>query len=239
MSDQPLPSALGAAWGLPASEARPGPKPRLRVQTIVETAIETADTDGQAPSLSRVARALGVTTNALYRYVGSRAELDMLVAEAVLGPPPRLGDAPWRGAVRGWAQAMRDRHAQHPWLVEIQAYVPMLPNTLGWLDALLGALVDGGLDLAQAMRAASIIDGYVRAVATRQQAPARATASEQALWYTPEITAEVSRLSREAGLTHVADVLDGSVFESSALTGEDDFLGGLDVILDGLEARRT
>ncbi|SRR6266545_7256436 len=49
-----------------------------------------ADADGIAALLPRLAARIGVTTNALYRYVSSKDELLVLVRDAGWGVPPEL-----------------------------------------------------------------------------------------------------------------------------------------------------
>jgi AcrR family transcriptional regulator len=83
-----LPPGLALAGGVTAPGRR-GLKPAHTVERIVELGIELGDTGGfEAISLQRIAGRLGVTTNAMYRYVSSKEELIVLVADAAWGPPP-------------------------------------------------------------------------------------------------------------------------------------------------------
>ncbi|MGP3957088.1 TetR/AcrR family transcriptional regulator [Nonomuraea sp. 3N208] len=101
-----LPPGIALAWGLnPAGPnkgtRRRGPKPAHSVERIVEVAIEVADTEGFAGlSMPKIAGCLGITANALYRYVRSKEELLVLLAEAGWGPPPESvrQAANWRAA---------------------------------------------------------------------------------------------------------------------------------------------
>ena len=204
---------------------------------IVDVALQLADERGRGGhSLSSVAERLGVTTNALYRYLGSRAELDVLLGERAMGPAPTMPDAlPWDHAVRFWLRAIRERHRAHPWLVDVQVYVPLMPNMLAWLDALLHALSTAGFDAAPAMWAASVIDGYVRAAAVRdRERLVPQGTDERALWMTPEVVTQVAALARDRGLDHVATVLENAFFASDGLEDDASFDAGLDLILNGL-----
>src|SRR5512139_2166546 len=70
---------------------RPGPKPGLSLDRIVQASIELADAEGlDAISMQRVAGAFGFTTMSLYRYVPGKAELIDLMIDMSLGPPPDL-----------------------------------------------------------------------------------------------------------------------------------------------------
>ena len=78
--ERQLPPGLALAWGMVPDTPRRGPKPAHSVDRIVEEAIAVADEDGFAGlSMPRIARKLGFTANALYRYVRSRDELLVLL----------------------------------------------------------------------------------------------------------------------------------------------------------------
>lgn len=204
---------------------------------IVDVALQLADEQGRGGhSLSGVAERLGVTTNALYRYLSSRAELDVLLGERALGPAPTMPEtAPWHEGVRFWVSAIRERHRTHPWLVDVQVYVPLMPHVLAWLDALLHALMATGIDTARAMWAASVIDGYVRATAVRdRERLVPPDADERALWMTPEVMTQVATLARARGLDHAATVVENAFFAAEGIEDDASFEAGLDLILDGL-----
>src|SRR4051794_441692 len=103
----PLPPGLALAWGV-TSPGRRGPKPAHSVEKIVEAAAELADAHGIAAlSLPKVAARIGVTTNALYRYISSKDELFVLLREAGWGTPPESIQraANWRDGVTAWTYA--------------------------------------------------------------------------------------------------------------------------------------
>src|ERR1044071_8495408 len=80
-----LPSAIESAWGLRERPPK-GPRPGMSVPAIVDAAVRVADADGLAAvSMSRVAKELGAATMALYRYVGSKDELLMLMVDTGYG----------------------------------------------------------------------------------------------------------------------------------------------------------
>jgi AcrR family transcriptional regulator len=156
-----LPPGLALAWGVPP-EPRRGPKPAYSVERIVAVAVELADESGfPALSMPKIASRLGVTANALYRYVASEEELVVLLADAGWGPP----EAPaqrghWRAGVTSWVRAFVARTRVHPWLLDIPVRgVPLTPNVLSWLEVLLDALTDTGLDPADKLACATLLDG--------------------------------------------------------------------------------
>lgn len=84
-----LPPVVAKLWGR-ETVPRKGPRPRLDLDTITAAAVELADAGGLAAvSMSSVAERVDVATMALYRYVGSKDELLILMAEAALPPPPQ------------------------------------------------------------------------------------------------------------------------------------------------------
>ncbi|WP_425489529.1 TetR/AcrR family transcriptional regulator [Nonomuraea typhae] len=93
------------AWGLHPATRRRGPKPAHSAERIVAAAIEVADEDGFAGlSMPKIAARLDITANALYRYVRSKDELLVLLAEAGWGPPPQSvrQATTWRTAATEW-----------------------------------------------------------------------------------------------------------------------------------------
>ncbi|HVX42730.1 MAG TPA: helix-turn-helix domain-containing protein, partial [Mycobacteriales bacterium] len=144
MNPEDLPEQLGwlaTAWKL-APPPRRGPKPAHSVEEIVSVAIELADRGGiEEVSLPKIAHRIGVTTNALYRYVGSKDELLQLLNDAAVGDPPRLGRRGWRAAAADWSHALIGRYRRHPWMLDIPIHgAPITPNSLGWVEVLLQAL---------------------------------------------------------------------------------------------------
>jgi AcrR family transcriptional regulator len=87
--DAHLPPGLVLAWGEPAKSNKLGRRPTQSVEQIVDAALELADADGFAAlSMPKLAQKLGLTANAIYRYVRSRDELLVLLGDAAWGPPP-------------------------------------------------------------------------------------------------------------------------------------------------------
>ena len=114
---------------------RPGRKPGVTIEEIVEAAISIADGEGlSAISMQRVAAKLGFTTMALYRYVPGKAELIDLMVDSALGPPPALTESKrsWRPALKEWARLISAAFYKHPWALESTGRLrPTGPNELG------------------------------------------------------------------------------------------------------------
>jgi len=163
MSDD-VPRVVRGLWGSVA-EGRRGPKPALTVQEIAAAGVAIADADGlEAASMGAVARRLGFTTMSLYRYLDSKADLQLAMVDVAVGPPPELNRRRgWRAQLRGWAEAEAARLSEHSWALEVRPGSPPLgPNTLAWMDVGLQILERAGLPPERAASTLLFVDGYVR-----------------------------------------------------------------------------
>lgn len=230
----PLPPGLALAWG-GTSPGRRGPKPAHSVEKIVQAAVELADTDGlEAVSLPRLAATIGVSTNALYRYVSSKDELLVLVRDAGWGPPPDSirQSANWRDAATAWTHAVIDHYGVRPWLMDVPVPgSPMTPRLLRWLEVLLASMGETGLSNRDRLRCALLLDGYafstaslIRKLRVAARQPAESAAAYEFL------------LPRLQDFPVMAEMLSTGAFGSSGdfPAGAIDF--GLRRILDGIDA---
>lgn len=102
---------------------RRGPKPRLSLERIVDSAIAQLGGDTGELSLAAVARALGVSPMALYTYVPNRDALRTAVGERILStlPQPAQGLS-WRAQIYGWLWSMHDLLERYPMLFSLMAW---------------------------------------------------------------------------------------------------------------------
>ncbi|MEU3020813.1 MULTISPECIES: TetR/AcrR family transcriptional regulator C-terminal domain-containing protein [unclassified Nocardiopsis] len=241
-----VPKVLLTAWGA-APAARKGPRPKLTVARILETAIALGDQGGtEAVTMSRTAAALGVGTMSLYRYVESRSDLLLLAADAVLGAPPEPEGRTWRERTHSLARAMRSVFRRHPWASQIPVTVePLAPSYVRWAEAGLAALEETGLDIAERARVMTLVWTYVRAEGELAEEQRRAWAAE-GLDPADAHRAFVHRLDTLVGADDFPRVraLLGSdlLAPGPAPHGEDgadeaEFARSVDLVLDGVEAR--
>jgi AcrR family transcriptional regulator len=230
-----LPPGLVPAWVTGPDRPRRGPKPAHSVERIIAAAVELADADGLAgASLPNIAASLGLTTNALYRYIGSKDELLVLVADAGFGPPPASLDASaeWRTAVRAWTHAAVERYQARPWLLDLSFRGgPVTPHHLHWTELLLAALSTAGLSDVDALGCARLIADFARTTAERLRAltdpdsadtPARAA----------DVRAFLQPLLAERGYPRLAALASDGHYPAEPSV---DF--GLDRLLDGISPR--
>jgi AcrR family transcriptional regulator len=207
---------------------------------VVAAAVRLAKAEGlTAVSMSRVAAELGVSTMALYRYVGSKDELLVLMVDAALGEQPVAEDSPlpWRTALERWAALYRDRLHEHPWSLDLPiSGPPVAPNQTAFLERGLRALRDTGLAEHEKASIVLLVSGYVRssaALAAQLEGFLRATPTpdEAMLGY----AALLRRLTDAERFPALHAVIDAGVFDrADDPSVEFDF--GLERILDGIEA---
>ncbi|MDG4758818.1 TetR/AcrR family transcriptional regulator [Micromonospora sp. WMMD710] len=234
-----IPPAIESAWGLRERPPK-GPRPGLTVPGIVDAAVRVADADGlSAVSMSRVAKELGAATMALYRYVGSKDELLLLMVDTGYGPPPgppSPGDG-WRAGLTRWARAEHDVLRHRTWLLHVPITgPPITPQQLGWLEDGLRCLDDTGLAEAEKMSVILLITGYVRneATLTAQIAEGSRAAGIDPGELMPAYGRTVARLIDPARYPALHRVLTSGVLNQDD-DPDDEFTFGLDRILDGIE----
>ncbi|MDL4819315.1 TetR/AcrR family transcriptional regulator [Actinomadura opuntiae] len=231
---QELPPGLALAWGLPIKTSKLGRPPSQSVEQVVEAAIDLADADGFAAlSMPKLAKKLGLTANAIYRYVRSRDELLVLVAETGWGPAPDLvsGADRWRTAATTWTQAMIDRCGVHPWLVDLPVRgAPMTPNLLRWTEVILETLTGAGLSPKEAIQCALLLDVYARRIAGIRRDLRQSSAGSVKSTAVQDF---LLPLLREHGYPIVAALMLGGDYSDDI--DDSDVTFGLTRILDGID----
>ncbi|PSK98012.1 TetR family transcriptional regulator [Murinocardiopsis flavida] len=167
-----MPAGLGRLWRLPVG-GRLGRPAELDVERVVRTAVDLARRDGLGGvTLAKVAKELGYTPMSLYRHVGSKDELFVLMGDFAYGAAPALDAVPggWREGLRQWAIAMRAMYAEQPWLTVLPVSGPPSgPNAVDWMDACLRVLRDTGLGWGEKVGIQTVLSGYVRHMALMAQ----------------------------------------------------------------------
>ncbi|WP_051393075.1 TetR/AcrR family transcriptional regulator C-terminal domain-containing protein [Glycomyces arizonensis] len=109
--------------------SKPGPKPKLSVEQIVDAAIRVADREGSCFSMRGVSAELGVGTMTIYRYVPGKAELIDLMVDRLsrVGPDaPDLSGMGWRERLELLAEGTWKVYSTHAWLLELNQRRPVL-----------------------------------------------------------------------------------------------------------------
>jgi len=235
-----LPKSIAAAWGV-REQPRKGPRPALTLDRIVEAAVRVADTDGlEAVSMGRVATEAGTAPMSLYRHVASKDELIDLMVDAAWGVMSTAvpADEDWRAGLTRCAWEMRRAAQRHPWAVRVPLRsLPVLPNQIAWFDSALGAMAGTGLSEVRKASVIMLLAGYVRNLAsTEADIMAAMIASGQApVEWMNGWAAMIRNVADRDRYPALATFMDAGVFET-ADHPDDEFIFGLDRILDGIEA---
>jgi AcrR family transcriptional regulator len=201
-----------------------------RRQEIAQAALALVDRDGlDALSMRRLAAEVGVGTMTLYGYFRTKEDLLDAVVDVAQGgyrPAPPAGG--WRESLRMVARDWHRGLARHPSLVQLRLRRPVLsPEAFRGTEVAMTALLDGGFPPAEAARAFRVLFLYVFATA--------AFNDEEV---TPERTREVARAAASLPDDEFPTLTAMMPRELAAsMGGEEQFEYGLDVVLDGLEAR--
>ncbi len=217
------------AWAQGRTPSR-GPKPALSIAEIAQAAILIADREGlEAVTMQRVARAVDVTTMALYRYFPGKADLLAVMIDAAGGVAPALGKASsWRDRLREWSHRCAAIYRDHPWFLEATTVrrSVMGPNELSWMEVALKILAEASLSPKESYYAFLTIIGHVRSHATFEQIKNNGGSPQE--WIR-----DLTRLLRSEGEKY--STLQG-VLGSGALSGKsgEAFEYGLNCILAGI-----
>lgn len=204
------------------------PRPRsLHPDRLAAAALAVIDRDGLAGLTMRaVAKTLGMSTMALYRYVTDRDELELLVAEWVLRDvDPSPPDGPdWTEKIKTMVLRVRDQVGAHP------RTVPLLIGNrqrsralLRWSETVLAILTEAGFTGADRVVAMRGLLGYLNGALLQEQLGPLAGPGTVAMTALP---AAEFPLMRETALA------------AGGVPAEREFDGGLDIVLRGLAATR-
>jgi len=235
-----LPQSVEIAWGLRDRPTK-GPRPTLHIDRIVEAAVRIAATDGLAAvSMGRVAKELGVGTMSLYRHVGAKDELLVLMTEAAYDTPPPapVPDEGWRAGLTRWAQRLYEVSTANSWVLRMPvAGPPATPNQLAWMEGALTALAGSGLAPGRQVEVVMLLAGFVRTEATTASdlATAMATAGSSEQEAMEAYGRLMTKLVTPERFPQVAAAFAAGVAEEDD-SPQQRFDFGLAVLLDGIAA---
>lgn len=243
MSDQALPAGLARLWRL-AGPARQGRPAALDLDRIVSAAVDLADQDGlPAVTLDKVARQLGVTKMALYRYVGGKDGLVELMVDHAMTPPPapRAGSGPWRAELGDLAHALRELYTRRGWLLAAPiSGPPRGPRSIAWMDALLHTLRTVDVDWGVKLNVLLVLDSYVRQACLVEQQLRAGRGERRQVDVEHDYGAALARLVDPRRFPDAARMFAANPFPADNPPGRDiaaeDFRFGLTLVLDGIAA---
>lgn len=256
-----LPPVVARLWGRGTAPRR-GPKPALSVEQVVRAAVDLADAEGlPAVSMARVAESLGYSPMALYRYVESKDELLVLMADAaadVLALPP-YDEGDWRAGLAAWTRAQIEGVLARPWFLDLPLTTAQVgPNRLRWIDRAFAILAPLDLTTDEKLQIVGLLAQHVLGegrvqVETRRAAVDAVRRAQGLPGGTPEADLDQDAVAAvnpyadyELVLTRLVDpetypaltgALAGWTPTEAQLDAWESGIGlGLDILLDGIEA---
>jgi AcrR family transcriptional regulator len=232
----PLPHVVALSWGV-ALQPQRGPKRELSIERIVETAIEIADAEGLAAvSMSRVATSLGYTTMSLYRYVTSKDDLLLLMQDAAgeVAVPAEVANTNWRTELRQWVLFYVGIYRRHPWFGDIPiSGVPVMPNSLAFLDWGLRSLRTLPLGEQEKMAIILLATSYARAHGTLERDLAHVNDGQNA---PPDLDGALREFVTAERYPNLRPLVESGTYSTSPVADDfDDFAFGLERMLDGIQ----
>lgn len=160
--------------------SRRGPKVRHSTDDVVDRAIALADAEGlSAVTIRALAQALELSTMSIYTHVNSRADLLVLMADAVYARMPSSpeGTVDWRERVRGVAEENLRLFRAQAWLIDVNdARVVLGPGTIAKYERELHAFDGMGLGAVERDAALTFVLDFSRSAAARMHVEESATA---------------------------------------------------------------
>ncbi|MFJ8011835.1 TetR/AcrR family transcriptional regulator C-terminal domain-containing protein [Streptomyces sp. NPDC096339] len=166
----------------PSPAPDPDPERELSLDRIVRTAVEIADAEGLAAlSMRGIAARIGVAPMSTYRYVPSKEDLVLLMADAAFGEETYPADAPedWRSRVELSGRTLWRLYRRHPWLAQVGSLTrPLLvPNLMVHGEWVLDALDRQGLDPETVFDIHVLLYSHVQGLAAHLETEAQAEAT--------------------------------------------------------------
>jgi AcrR family transcriptional regulator len=212
------------------------PRTPLTRQRVLRAAVALADRGGVgALSMRKLAQELGVEAMSLYHHVANKDDILDGIVDVVFGEIELpTGEAGWEAAMRRRSVSAREALRRHPWATGLmESRRTPGPANIRHHDAVLGVLRNAGFPVELAAHAYSLLDSYIYGFALQEASLP---------FHTPEETAEVAQEIMSAfpadDYPHLAEIATEHVLQPGYDYGNE-FLYGLDLILDGLARARA
>jgi AcrR family transcriptional regulator len=206
----------------------------LSKERVLHVAVALADEKGLAAvSMRKLADQLGAGAMSLYHYFPNKDALLDEMVDAIFAriEAPTLDDD-WKTALRKRAISTRAALTRHPWALDVMESrtSPGMAN-LQLHNAVLACLREAGFSIADAVHAYSVQDAYIYGFALQEK---------NLPFKTREEAAAIGGMMVEQ-FQPLADILPysfevvGGYVAKGGYDPTDEFMFGLDLILDGLE----
>jgi AcrR family transcriptional regulator len=218
-----------------ARDGGPALRAPLSRERILQAAVALADASGsESLSMRKLGEAVGVEAMSLYHHVASKDDLLDGMIDVVFGEielPSSCGD--WKAAMRQRAISARRVLSRHGWAIGfMESRTSPGPATLRHHDAVLGCLRNAGFSVRLAAHAFSLLDSYLYGFALQERSLPFDNPQQ-----TAEMAQEMLAQFPVSDYPHLAELTTEHVLQPGYDYGNE-FVFGLDLILDGLERAR-
>jgi AcrR family transcriptional regulator len=216
------------------SEPKVEPRIPLSRERVLRAAIAFADAKGiESLSMRKLGQELGVEAMSLYKHVANKDDmLDGMVDVVFSEIDLRCDGVHWKTAMRDRAISARAALSRHPWAIGLtESRMRPGPANLRHHDSVIGCLRDAGFSIEMAIHAYSALDSYIYGFALQERSLP---------FETPDQAGEVAEIILNQFPPDEYPNLAETVVELVTKSGydyADEFVFGLDLILDGLEQR--
>jgi AcrR family transcriptional regulator len=216
------------------SEPKVEPRIPLSRERVLRAAIAFADAKGiESLSMRKLGQELGVEAMSLYKHVANKDDmLDGMVDVVFSEIDLRCNGVHWKTAMRARAISARAALSRHPWAIGLtESRMRPGPANLRHHDSVIGCLRDAGFSIEMAIHAYSALDSYIYGFALQERSLP---------FETPDQAGEVAEIILNQFPPDEYPNLAETVVELVTKSGydyADEFVFGLDLILDGLEQR--
>jgi AcrR family transcriptional regulator len=212
------------------------PRTPLTRQRVLRAAVALADRGGiGALSMRKLAQELGVEAMSLYHHVANKDDILDGIVDVVFGEIELpTGEAGWEAAMRRRSVSAREALRRHPWATGLmESRRTPGPANIRHHDAVLGVLRNAGFPVELAAHAYSLLDSYIYGFALQEASLPFHTPEE-----TAEVAQEIMAVFPADDYPHLAEIATEHVLQPGYDYGNE-FLYGLDLILDGLARARA
>ena len=212
------------------------PRTPLTRQRVLRAAVALADRGGVgALSMRKLAQELGVEAMSLYHHVANKDDILDGIVDVVFGEIELpTGEDGWEAAMRRRSVSAREALRRHPWATGLmESRRTPGPANIRHHDAVLGVLRNAGFPVELAAHAYSLLDSYIYGFALQEASLPFHTPEE-----TAEVAQEIMAVFPADDYPHLAEIATEHVLQPGYDYGNE-FLYGLDLILDGLARARA
>ncbi|KUM35796.1 TetR/AcrR family transcriptional regulator C-terminal domain-containing protein [Arthrobacter sp. EpRS71] len=208
----------------------------LSRERVLECAVALADESGIAAlTIRTLAHSMGTKPMSLYYYVANKDDiLDGIVDIVFSEIDPPMPDGDWREEMQRRATGVRAALKRHPWAVGlVESRSAPGPATLRHHEATLATLRAAGFSVQLTAHAYALLDSYIYGFAVQEAAlpfEGRDTAAE--------ITKPILERFSTGEYPRMVEIAVEHVLKPGYDFG-DEFIFGLDLILDGLQRLKT